>query len=227
MSKRTCSIDGCESPVLARGWCGKHYKRWQAHGDPTYTIPVKPRGTCSVDGCDRSHYGRDLCRLHWKRMKTFGSTEDPRQTIEERFWSKVDKSGECWEWTGALRPNGYGVININGKTTRAHRYTYEKAYGSIPAGDVDHECRNRKCVRPSHLRPATRKENSEHLGIVRANNQSGYRGVYFGEGRWRAQITHNGVTTYLGGFDTAEEAGEAARKARLDLFTHNDLDRIA
>ena len=31
---KTCSIDGCEKPTRARSWCGAHYQRWQAHGDP-------------------------------------------------------------------------------------------------------------------------------------------------------------------------------------------------
>ena len=30
----TCSISGCFNPVLARGWCCKHYNRWSHHGDP-------------------------------------------------------------------------------------------------------------------------------------------------------------------------------------------------
>lgn len=37
--KATCSIEGCDRPVLARGWCGKHYSRWQTHGDPTLVAP--------------------------------------------------------------------------------------------------------------------------------------------------------------------------------------------
>jgi predicted XRE-type DNA-binding protein len=31
---RSCSVDGCNKPVLARGWCNRHYRRWEAHGDP-------------------------------------------------------------------------------------------------------------------------------------------------------------------------------------------------
>lgn len=38
--KPPCSIDGCENIELARGWCSKHYSRWQRGGDPTYLAPV-------------------------------------------------------------------------------------------------------------------------------------------------------------------------------------------
>lgn len=34
MSERVCSIEGCDAPYLARGWCTAHYKRWKRHGDP-------------------------------------------------------------------------------------------------------------------------------------------------------------------------------------------------
>lgn len=29
-----CAVDGCERPVVARGWCECHYQRWRRHGDP-------------------------------------------------------------------------------------------------------------------------------------------------------------------------------------------------
>lgn len=32
--RKLCSIDDCSSQVRARGWCQKHYRRWQRHGDP-------------------------------------------------------------------------------------------------------------------------------------------------------------------------------------------------
>lgn len=35
MSNKICKIEGCESDVMARGWCCAHYKRWRRYGSPT------------------------------------------------------------------------------------------------------------------------------------------------------------------------------------------------
>lgn len=72
------------------------------------------------------------------------------------FWSKVDKSGDCWNWTAALSKGGYGFF----WNCYAHRVAYTEQFGSV-GGDVelDHLCRNRKCVRPDHLEPVSRREN--------------------------------------------------------------------
>lgn len=66
----------------------------------------------------------------------------------------------CWEWTGAVDLNGYGVVYGNGRMRKAHRVLYEKANGTVPHGlELDHLCRNRKCVNPDHLEPVTHREN--------------------------------------------------------------------
>lgn len=31
---KLCTIDDCERPGIARGWCSKHYERWRRTGDP-------------------------------------------------------------------------------------------------------------------------------------------------------------------------------------------------
>lgn len=68
--------------------------------------------------------------------------------------------GHCWTWRGAPNCNGYGRIRISGQDNMAHRVTYELANGPIPAGlQVDHLCRNRMCVRPSHLEAVTQRIN--------------------------------------------------------------------
>jgi hypothetical protein len=78
-----------------------------------------------------------------------------------RFWSKIDKSGECWLWTGALYKTGYGHVRINRHDYRAHRIVYELLKGPIPEGlFVCHTCDVRRCVRPEHLWLGTTGDNT-------------------------------------------------------------------
>lgn len=81
-------------------------------------------------------------------------------TPSERFWAKVDKSGDCWLWTAALDRHGYGAFRTGGRHRLAHRVAYELVIGPIPEGlDLDHLCRVHDCVNPAHLEPVTRREN--------------------------------------------------------------------
>jgi hypothetical protein len=81
-------------------------------------------------------------------------------STSERFFAKIAISGDCWVWTGSRGSNGYGQFFFEGRLRKAHRVSYAMAVGPIPTGlDLDHLCRNRACVRPSHLEPVTRREN--------------------------------------------------------------------
>lgn len=175
--RASCSVLYCSAPVRSRGWCRTHYDRWKRHGDPLAL--VRPRRhvvppTCSEDDCGKPVDARGLCSMHYRRLRLYGSTADRTQTRNEAFWSRVDRTADgCWPWGGTVRDDGYGIFQYDGDRSPAHRVAYELAVGSIPEGlDVDHRCHkpdgscpggsgcaHRRCVRPEHLAPATRRDN--------------------------------------------------------------------
>ena len=152
------------------------------------------------------------------------------KTLEQRFWGKVDKSGECWIWKAASDSHGYGQMWVDVERGRmpAHRISWELANGPIPHSIfVDHMCFTRACVNPSHLRLATNKQNHENRPGPQRNSTSGVRGVSWSKPcrKWRARVKHNGVEHHLGVFETLEEADAAAVAKRNELYTHNLVDR--
>lgn len=77
-----------------------------------------------------------------------------------RFWRLVTKTETCWLWNGRRKATGYGRLNIDGQSVAAHRYAWEEQNGPIPKGlQIDHLCRVRNCVRPSHLRVVDQRTN--------------------------------------------------------------------
>lgn len=126
----TCSIEGCGTPAVARGWCSRHYQRWLSHGDPLTNLN------------DRTSEDR-----FWAKVLRGAPRALPRL-------------GPCWSWFGARTTKGYGTFQQGRRPVYAHRYCYELLVGPIPDGLVlDHLCRVTFCVNPDHLEPVTVHEN--------------------------------------------------------------------
>lgn len=90
----------------------------------------------------------------------------------DRFNEKyiVDEATGCWNWAGSLvgrnakSPAERGVFYLGPGHDRtrvlAYRWSYEHFVGPIPEGlQIDHLCRNPRCVNPEHLEPVTAREN--------------------------------------------------------------------
>ncbi|KKL71819.1 hypothetical protein LCGC14_2091100 [marine sediment metagenome] len=96
------------------------------------------------------------------------------ENLLQRFWKKVDKSDDCWNWQASTRM-GYGAFKIDGAVWEAHRLVWLFQHGGIAAGNyVCHICDNRRCVRPDHLFLGTAKDN--HADMVQKGRQIIIRG---------------------------------------------------
>jgi hypothetical protein len=93
---------------------------------------------------------------------------DPIERFNEKYI--VDENTGCWNWQGTLTTKGYGTFHVNYKEIKAHRFAYEYFVG--PLDDklmICHECENKKCCNPDHLRQDTNKSNM--IDMVYAGNQ--------------------------------------------------------
>lgn len=94
----------------------------------------------------------------------------PEERVDRHY--RAGSPTECWVWTSAKDPHGYGRMGLEpGRTGLAHRFMYQLHKGPIPHRyEVDHLCKNPSCVNPSHLEAVP-----GHVNNARSNSLSAQR----------------------------------------------------
>lgn len=113
---------------------------------------------------------------------------------------------------GLVKKRGHVEIKLFGQRYMAHRLAWVWMTGQWPAKDIDHKDLNPGNNAWLNLREATQQQNNWNTA-VKPWNIAGLKGVspQYGykrkpTGKWRAQIKINGKVTYLGAYNTPEEA---------------------
>lgn len=234
MPNRTCSIDDCDSPVIARGWCNKHYCRWRVHGDPLGQVVRQT--VCSIEGCEKPFLARGWCSMHYGRWKNHGDPlAIPDKSVPNRHEQQSDTVGvlvitrrngsevRCLydladhelvtqhQW---FMGGGYVYRNTRGgrnntRVVSLHRHLIGLGLGD--PGVVDHISGDRLDCRRRNLRIADSGLNGENRAVINELGTSRYRGVCWDKSRnlWKAYTRVNGRMVNLGHFPTEDAAAES------------------
>lgn len=138
----SCSVDGCESPLLARGMCSVHYQRWWRG-----ISPGESSAECIKAECFATAFALELCREHYKlHLRATGQVAcavagcagvaSKRRWCELHYarWKKDGEPGEAARrqvppGTGHLNKDGYRQIQRDGRRVMEHRFVMEQRLG--------------------------------------------------------------------------------------------------
>ena len=106
-------------------------------------------------------------KLWWLYRVHLARSSKRRQLVDKILSNVVIDENGCWVWQGATsgssentRGHGYGRVSAHGYTAAVHRVMWVQVNGYLPAKkQIDHQCKNRLCCNPEHLRMVTHKQN--------------------------------------------------------------------
>jgi hypothetical protein len=127
------------------------------------------------------------------------------------YWRVSRGQAKIGGIAGSENEKGYLRITINCKRYLAHRLAFLYMTGSWPEFEVDHINGVRSDNRWHNIRPCNRGENNQNMV---SRTKSKLLGVSKNRDKWISRITIGNVNTYLGTFDTQEQAHIAYREAK-------------
>lgn len=141
MTKRKCSVPDCEGFTgkgaggSGRGWCSKHYQRWQYHGDPLWEPPTQAekrwaKVVRTAEGC-------------WEWTGSLNPSTGYGQVKVGGRYPMVHR----WVYEETKGPIPVGAVIDH----LCHGWDKSCAGGS--------SCRHRRCVNPDHLEAVSPSQN--------------------------------------------------------------------
>jgi AP2 domain len=107
----------------------------------------------------------------------------------------------------------YAVFKMDSKPVQLHRWLTNAPDGT----HVDHQNSNTLDNTDENLHVCTPNENKrkKRRNII---NKSGVIGVYWNQGKWKAQLRSMGKSYFLGYFDNVEDAAKAIETKKKELW---------
>lgn len=133
--------------------------------------------------------------------------------------NKYRRSPEVGELAGSDSGNGYLQLSVLGRRFYVHHAVWFLTHGEWPKQQIDHIDGNKVNNAPDNLRLSNDSHNLK--SYAKAHGSVGYRGVYFvkDKRKYMARAMLNGKQTYIGHYDTPEEAAIAR-----DLKCYKEFD---
>jgi len=143
---------------------------------------------------------------------------DPKTGLFRWYVKRRGRGSTSW-FSGSIHGAGYRVIGIDLRLYLAHRLAWFYVHGVWPTNELDHKDRNRSNNAIENLREATRSENGRNTSL-RSDNTSGAKGVIWSKacGKWLAQIHAEGRGSFIGVFESKEEAIRAYAEEAKKCF---------
>lgn len=95
------------------------------------------------------------------------------------FYARIEITPTCWLWRGRADKDGYGTFYMVGQSSLAHRIAYAMFHGDLlPGLTIDHLCRTRNCVKPTHLEQVTIGTNTLRGDTVPARRKAQTHCIY-------------------------------------------------
>lgn len=157
----------------------------------------------------------DRLQLTAERLKAVVHYDELTGVFTRLSVSRASVKSLLGKQAGAVSAQGYVAINVDGVKCRAHRLAWLYMTGNWPVDMVDHINGQKNDNRWVNLRAADMAVNQQNQHRAHADSKTGVLGVFeTRNGKFKSQISANGVATYLGTLETKDLAHAAYQSAK-------------